>query len=159
MGVLGGGAISYERGTPVHSRAHAIPALTITGVPLAQETATPCRTLQYAYLRAHCGPRRRGVSCHTPAGYSRNMYRCRHGHSAPPPRGVRSDSSSECKDYNTFRAKSLSSFPMMRAHPGPGPHTRRLGLSRAYLSSGERVILDPEQVAGSYLWPTGVPRS
>ena len=34
------------------------------------------------------------------------------------------DSSFACEDYNTFSAHPWSPFPLRRAHPGPGPHTR-----------------------------------
>ena len=34
------------------------------------------------------------------------------------------DRSFTCEDYNTYRAPPWSPFPLRRAHPGPGPHTR-----------------------------------
>ena len=36
------------------------------------------------------------------------------------------ESSFTREDYNTYRARSWSPFPLRRAHPGPDPHTQDL---------------------------------
>ena len=38
------------------------------------------------------------------------------------------DRSFTCEDYTTYRAHPWSPFPLRRAHPGPGPHKKRVPL-------------------------------